>query len=187
MNYFAIAILFSLPLLAGCEQEVAKVPIPAAVTLTEVAVGHYCEMQVLAHEGPKAQIHLSGVEDPLWFTQVRDGVAYLKSPEKSTEILSFYVNDMGVAKSWAKPGIDNWIEAQKAYFVVGSNARGGMGAPELVPFALRSQAEKFATERGGKVMILSEIPVATVLSPVEMGGSSMDKMSMEHSPRPKKE
>ncbi len=186
MKVFIIA-MFSISLLAGCQQEADDMRAPAAITLTPDAVGHFCEMQIMMHEGPKAQIHLADVKDPLWFAQVRDGIAYLKSPEKSAEITSFYVNDMGAAKSWANPGIDNWIEADKAYYVVGSNARGGMGAPELVPFASRELAEKFASDKGGEIMMLSEIPAATVLSPVEMDGAPMSGMKMNHSKDMKKE
>ncbi len=182
MRIFTFALLFSLALLAGCQDEAVESRTVEAVTLNEDAIGHFCQMQVLAHEGPKAQISLSGSNERLWFTQVRDGIAYFKSPEQSAEITSFYVNDMGVAPSWAKPGTDNWITAQDAFFVVGSDARGGMGAPELVPFASKSKAEKFIAERGGKVMLLSEIPAATVLSPVEMKGAPMEKMEMKGTP-----
>lgn len=172
MNPFAVvAILLPFIALAGCQDNVNQTSTPAAVTLTEEAAGHYCQMMILGHEGPKAQIHLAGFPDPLWFSQVRDGIAFVKSPEKTGEILAFYVNDMGAAKSWAEPGIDNWIDAKAAVFVVGSDARGGMGAPEIVPFADKGKAEAFARERGGKVMNLAEIPADAVLAPVDHGAA----------------
>ena len=163
----ALALLIPLAFVAGCKDEGAQLPLPDPMVLTEEAAGHYCQMVILEHQGPKAQVHLAGFPAPLWFSQVRDGIAYLKSPEQSAEISVLYVNDMGEAVSWTEPGADNWIDASTAYFVVGSDAIGGMGAPELAPFSDETKAKKFATEHGGEIMRLDEIPAEVVLSPVE--------------------
>ncbi|MCY3669991.1 MAG: nitrous oxide reductase accessory protein NosL [Alphaproteobacteria bacterium] len=80
-------------LLAGCGEEEAALPDP--VRLTAEAVGHYCMMTVLDHEGPKAQIHLEGIPEPIFFTQVRDALAYAKGPERSAGLRAIYVSDMG--------------------------------------------------------------------------------------------
>ncbi len=157
--------LLALALLAACDDETSRA-LPSPLTLNDDAAGYYCQMVILEHEGPKAQLFLAGAPAPLWFSQVRDGLAYLKSPEQEGEILVLYVNDMGKAKSYAEPGADNWIKAQDAFYVVGSDAIGGMGAPELVPFGTAEHAEEFAAARGGAVMKLEDIPVETVLSPV---------------------
>lgn len=164
----AIALLLSLIVLAGCKDEKAALAnLPEPMILTDEAAGHYCQMVILEHQGPKAQAHLDGFSAPLWFSQVRDGIAYLKSPEQTAEVLVLYVNDMGEAASWFEPGEDNWIKATTAYFVVGSDAIGGMGAPELAPFSDPQKAEQFAIEHGGEVMKLDEISAETVLSPIE--------------------
>ncbi len=160
----------------GCKENTAPASKPEAIALTAEAAGYYCQMVILEHQGPKAQVHLAGSLAPLWFSQVRDGIAYLKSPEQSAEILAFYVNDMGAAASWAEPGADNWIDADTAYFVVGSDVIGGMGAPEIAPFADAQKAGEFADERGGKVMRLSEIPAETVLSPVEFNTAALEQI-----------
>ncbi len=152
---------------SACLQD-AEAPPPAPVAMTESALGHYCQMEVIEHAGPKGQIHLAGLDMPIWFSQVRDGVAYVKSQERSADILAFYVNDMGKAADWENPGPDNWLDAREAVFVVGSNAVGGMGAPELVPFAEETQAEAFALEHGGQLQRLAEIDPSVVLSPVEI-------------------
>ncbi len=172
-----IALLGSIALVTGCTENASQADKPAAIALTEEAAGHYCQMVILEHDGPKAQAHLAGLPAPLWFSQVRDGIAYLKSPEQSAELRVLYVNDMGVAKSWSDPGPDNWIDAQSAYFVVGSDAVGGMGAPELAPFSDRAKAEDFAHRRGGEVMRLEDIPAETVLSPVEFDAVKPDASS----------
>ncbi|MDZ4137241.1 MAG: nitrous oxide reductase accessory protein NosL, partial [Paracoccaceae bacterium] len=66
---------------------------------------------------------------------------------------------------------DNWINAKDAVFVVGSAQAGGMGAPELVPFARRPEAEAFAAHNGGRVLTLAAIDDADVLTPVALEGN----------------
>ncbi|SMX49333.1 nitrous oxide reductase accessory protein NosL [Maliponia aquimaris] len=151
--------------LGACKKEVAERPLP--VSMTAEAVGHYCQMDLLEHPGPKAQVHLDGLPDPLFFSQVRDAIAYQRMPEQSHAIAAIYVSDMGVAPSWQSPGADNWIAAESAVFVVGASINGGMGAPELVPFADRSAAEAFVADNGGEILSLAAVPDDTVLTPVE--------------------
>lgn len=158
--------------LSACKEDVADSTLPAPIALTEEAAGHYCQMVILEHQGPKAQIFLAGLEAPLWFSQVRDGLAYIKSPEQSHEILGLYVNDMAKANDWNEPGSNNWMLARDAFFVVGSDAIGGMGAPEIVPFGTETAALDFAMQRGGSVMSLKEVPVSAVLGPIELAGNS---------------
>ena len=69
------------------------------------------------------------------------------------------------ARSWAEPGEDNWILASEAYFVAGSSAVGGMGAPELVPFSERAAAQAFALAKGGRLLSLPEVADEDVLGP----------------------
>ena len=158
--------LLALALLAACDDETSRA-LPSPMTLNDDAAGFYCQMVILEHDGPKAQLFLEGGIAPLWFSQVRDGLAYLKSPEQEGVILVLYVNDMGKAPSYADPGADNWINAKDAYYVVGSDAIGGMGAPELVPFGTAESAQEFAATHGGTVQKLDEISIESVLSPVE--------------------
>jgi copper chaperone NosL len=155
--------------LAACKQETAQDVAPVA--LTAEAVGHFCQMDLLEHPGPKAQVHLEGLPGrPLYFSQVRDGIAYTRMPEQSYPILAFYVNDMGAAgASWDDPGARNWILADQAWFVLDSRREGGMGAPEMVPFREREAALAFAAREGGHVVRLHEISDDMVLAPVETG------------------
>lgn len=158
-----LALALSLISLAACnEAEVAARPDP--VVLTVEATGHYCQMTVLDHEGPKAQIHLSGNPNPVWFTQVRDAVAFTRLPEEPKNYTAIYVNDMAKAESWANPGTDNWIEARDAFFVVGSRKAGGMGAPEAIPFGTEQAALGFTAENGGSVVRFDKIPDSYVLT-----------------------
>lgn len=149
--------------LAACKEDLAAVPAP--IKMARDAVGHYCQMTLAEHPGPKAQVHLTGVEEPIFFSQVRDAIAYQRMPEQSHAIAAIYVNDMAVAPSWEAPGDENWIAAGEAHFVVGSDRVGGMGAPELVPFSDIAAAERFAAEHGGRIAALRSIADADVLSP----------------------
>ncbi|WP_425101366.1 nitrous oxide reductase accessory protein NosL [Tropicibacter sp. S64] len=160
-----IALALVALMLSGCKEEVAERPLP--VTMTAEAVGHYCQMDLLEHPGPKAQVHLSGLPDPLFFSQVRDAIAYQRMPEQSHAIAAIYVSDMGAAPSWEAPGADNWIAAETAVYVVGATVAGGMGAPELIPFADRAAAEDFVARNGGEILSLLSVPDETVLAPVE--------------------
>lgn len=158
--------LIALMALAACKEDIAVAPDP--VDLTPDALSFFCQMNIAEHGGPKGQIHLKGYPAPLFFAQVRDMVAYLKSPERDAEITAVYVSDMGAAPNWQQPGISNWIAAENATFVVGSNVAGGMGAREVVPFANTTDAAAFITRYGGSALPLSDIPDAEVLGPVDL-------------------
>ncbi|KPN64753.1 copper chaperone NosL [Aliiroseovarius crassostreae] len=160
--------------LAACKEEVVQDTSP--VLLNADAVGHYCQMNLLEHDGPKAQAHLAGLPAaPLFFSQVRDAIAYMRMPEQSHAILAVWVNDMGAAgATWNAPGADNWITAEEAIYVVGARVVGGMGAPEVVPFSNVAKATDFATKNGGTVMRLADIPDSAVLAPVVLDGEETD-------------
>lgn len=163
------AALLALALLAACDgEDGAGGGRPPAVALDADAVSHFCQMGILEHPGPKGQIHLEGHPKPLFFSQVRDAVAFVKSPETLGTIRAVYVPDMGAAPSWDAPGRENWIAAETALFVVGSGRRGGMGAPEIVPFKEREAAAAFAAEHGGEIMPLDAIPPEAALGAVEL-------------------
>ena len=163
MKFLALTLLLAL---GACTREVAQDTAPQEMTAE--TLGHYCQMNLLEHPGPKAQVHLKGMPAPLFFSQVRDAIAYTRAPEQVAPILAIYVNDMGRAgATWEKPGDGNWVDAKTAFFVVGSGREGGMGAPETVPFTVLAKAEAFAKAEGGKVLELAAITDAMVLAPVE--------------------
>ena len=69
-----VLVLASMLALAACRNE--SDPLPGSVALTSEALGHYCQMTLLEHPGPKAQVHLDGMPAPLFYSQVRDAIAY---------------------------------------------------------------------------------------------------------------
>ena len=148
-------LLLALLLLAACREEAGP---PAPVAMTPESIGFFCQMNMLDHGGPKAQVHLDGFPgQPLFFSQVRDAVAYLRSPEKDGAVLAIYVTDMARA-DWNDPAHAPWVEAAKASYVVGSHRLGGMDQPEFIPFADPARAEAFALQNGGKVYAFADIP-----------------------------
>lgn len=156
-NYmYRFSLLLFIFLVAACEKT-QPLEVAPAQTLTREANGYYCLMTVINHSGPKGQIILSDKKQALWFTSVRDTIAFTLSPEEPKNIAAIYVNDMSDA-NWDNPGEDNWIDAREAWYVLGSKRSGGMGAAEAVPFSTKEQAELFSSNQGGNVYAFAEIP-----------------------------
>lgn len=167
----SIIILGSLSLLVACQEKTAQDTTPQDMTVE--TLGHYCQMNLLEHSGPKGQVFLEGMPAPLFFSQVRDAIAYLRGPEQMAPIVAVYVNDMGATgATWDNPGDGNWIAVEKAVYVIGSVRQGGMGAPEAVPFSSREKALLFARAEGGKVLSFEEITDDMVLTPVDIEPNS---------------
>jgi copper chaperone NosL len=152
-------------LLAACSEQVAEAPPPAPRDLDREAIGHYCRMIVADHPGPKAQLFLDDREAPYWFSSVRDALAFTLLPEEPRNIAAIYVNDMSSTR-WEAPGNDSWIALDDAWFVVGSERAGGMGAPEAVPFGSAAAAAAFADRYGGRVVRRDGISADYVLGEV---------------------
>lgn len=144
----------------GCEKQSA-IAAPEPHTLTRDASGYYCLMTVVYHKGPKGQIILSDGKVN-WFTSVRDTIAFTLLPEEPKNIAAIYVNDMSQA-DWDNPGEDNWIDARSAWYVIGSQRVGGMGAAEAVPFATEDSAQAFTEKHGGEVVAFEDIPPDYIL------------------------
>jgi copper chaperone NosL len=177
--------LVSVGLTACDEPKEANAPPPAK--LTRDAKGHYCRMIVLDHKGPKGQIHVEGRKTPVWFSSVRDTIAFTMLPEEPKRITAIYVNDM-TDTPWDRPGPETWIDAKKALYVIGSSKRGGMGAAEAVPFKGEAAAKAFAAKFGGQVVPFGKIPKKYILGESGTAPSyDMDKEGghMHHGAAPK--
>ena len=155
--------LLALSGLAGCGEDDDVVARPAPVEPTREASGHYCGMILVDHSGPKAQVHLPGELEPVWFSSVRDAIAFTMLPEEPRNFIAIYVNDMGVAQ-WEAPEPGTWIDANGAWYVIGSDRMGGMGVPEAVPFATREAAEGFVVAHGGRIVALTDVPESYIFA-----------------------
>jgi copper chaperone NosL len=174
MTLTRIALIGALAaLVAACGSEQTAEAPPEPVELTDEATGHYCGMLLESHEGPKGQIHLTRYIHPIWFSSVRDAVAFTRLPEEPKDIIAIYVNDMGRATNWANPEPGTWVEAREAWFVIESERRGGMGAPEAVPFSAEELAKAFQESHGGRLVRFDDIPDDYVLGPVELDAHGM--------------
>ncbi len=175
MRRIAIACALLLPLaFAGCnEKPAAKIPPPHRMTAEDI--GHYCGMNVLEHPGPKGQISVASLIQPVWFSSVRDTLAFTMLPDEPKDIQAIYVSDMGKAPNWDQPGADNWVEARKALFVIESRVKSGMGGDEAVPFSDRAAAEKFVGENGGRIVDFDEVPRDYVLASGNVAAGTSDE------------
>lgn len=154
----ALAAIF----LAGCSpKENAVMPAPTAMTAE--AMGRYCGMNVMEHDGPKGQVIMQQTEEVIWFSSARDTVAFTMLPEEPRDIAAIYVSDMSKAPSWEKPGAENWVDARKAHYVIESSRVGGMGMAEAVPFSVEQDASAFAEKNGGRVVGFKDIPENYIL------------------------
>ena len=169
----SLAAVLAFGLTACMEEEMAELPPPAPLTIE--AMGYYCNMTITDHQGPKGQVRLKSLKKPLWFSSVRDTVAFTLLPEEPKDIAVVYVTDMSKVDAWENPDNRDWIDAQAAHVVIGSSKHGGMGAAEPVPFSSRQAAEGFARQYGGKIVAFSEIPESAVLGMVEIGSNSGNK------------
>ncbi len=164
--------------LAACDgDETADVPKPAELTRDDIS--HFGRMIVQNHKGPKGQIHLKDRQKPLWFSSVRDTIAFTMLPGESKRIAAIYVNDMTRA-SWERPETGTWIAARAAWYVIGSRRRGGMGAPEAVPFAKPDAAATFAAKHGGRVVGFGDIPRDYILGST----GAMPRQGLEKKAKP---
>ena len=182
-SLFAVmAILPALTFLSGCNFEQANA-LPDPEELTEEATGHYCQMIIANHAGPKAQIFVSGQEKPFWFPSVRDAFAFIMLPGEAKNVRAFYVNDMGVAQNWDHPETDTWTDALKAVFVIDSLKKGGMNLNEVVPFSTREAAQEFTLAHKGRVVTFDEVSVEYVFADPSLTGDvgSHKKTSMDSS------
>ncbi len=96
----------------------------------------------------------------------------MSRPEAWTQflakIIGVYVSDMGAVQSWAQPGIENWVLAEGALFVVGVKVAGRMGAQEVVAVKEVHKAANFAAQWGGQIMSLDAISTEAVLGPIDL-------------------
>ncbi|HUW27767.1 MAG TPA: nitrous oxide reductase accessory protein NosL [Sulfuriferula sp.] len=118
-------------------------------------------MLLLDFPGPKAQIHYADGETDFFCDTMEMFSLYLK-PEQQRRVKAIFTQDMGKA-NWQAPR-GQWIDARKAYFVIGSDMSGSMG-PTLASFARMEDARAFSKTHGGKVLRFDQVtPEMTTLA-----------------------
>jgi len=149
---------------ACSDRQPASVVVPQE--LTRDAVGYFCGMTVLDHKGPKGQVFLADRQQPLWFSSVRDTIAFTMLPGEPKNIVAIYVTDIGHA-SWDQPEPGTWIDARQAFYVLGSDRVGGMQVAEVVPFVTREDARLFIKQYGGEIVVFDAVPRESIFETTE--------------------
>jgi len=116
---------------------------------------HLCGMIIDGFPGPKGQLYERGEQESFKFCSTRDMFAYLLDPEHQHAIQTAYVHDMATTH-WNNPDDEIFIDARKAWYVVGHNKKGAMG-PTLASFADENVANAFAQQYGGHIIDFSGI------------------------------
>ena len=150
-------------LLAGCNQDIAGLPKPPPQEPTATSDAYFCSMGLLEHGGPKAQAFRVGKSEPLWFSSVRDAVAFSILPGEPKDVVAIYVNDMAKARNWNRPEAGAWVEAHDAWYAIGSDYNAGMGGREAVPFSDERAARSFTAAHGGTIVRFKQIPESYIL------------------------
>lgn len=160
MKHILVATATALMLiLAACSpEEDAALPLPLEPDSSSIA--YFCHMALTEHDGPKGQLFLRGQMAPVWFSSPGEVFMFLTTElAQPRDLRAVYVNDMGRG-SWEKPEVGAWIEAETAFYVVGSSKTGAMGDKEAVPFASKDMAAQFAKEFGGEVLDFEQAKAA---------------------------
>ena len=150
----AASAIAPLGLLSGCSEQAAQQRSLAPVEIDRSTSCELDGMLLADYPGPKAQIHFAGQDKPSFFCDTVELFSTLLAGEQVRAVQAVYVQDMGKAE-WDHPQ-GHWIDAKTAVYVVGSKRHGSMG-PTIGSFAQEADAQKFATEYGGKVLRFGDI------------------------------
>ena len=90
----------------------------------------------------------SSFDSPLDLFRFLNNIALFDKQHKAADIGAIYVADYATKA---------WTDAKKAFFVLGSQARGPMNEPNLPAFATREAADAHAKAQGGKVLAFGEV------------------------------
>jgi copper chaperone NosL len=164
--------------LAACDGEPDQAAGPPAMDPTRDAMTYFGRMILVDHLGPKAQIHLKSRDEPLWFPSVRDAKAFTLLPGEPRDITAIYVTDMALSEGWDHP--KTWAPAAAMTYVIEADVRGGMGAPEAVPFGAKEAADRFIADHGGRAVDWETIPEDYVLGEVPEDGEDIPMMHPMH-------
>ncbi|MCX4187930.1 nitrous oxide reductase accessory protein NosL [Methylophaga sp. OBS4] len=136
-----------------------------AVTIESGDECHQCGMIIKRFPGPKGQLYQRGNDQVLKFCSTRDMFAYLLDPEHQHAIQTVYVHDMAQT-SWDAPDDEFYIDARKAWFVLGHSRQGAMG-PTLASFSDKNIANMFAKEYGGSVVAFEAVTQALISGQID--------------------
>jgi len=152
-----------LGLLSGCgEADKTTAMVQQVVEIESSDECHLCGMIITNYPGPKGQLYSRGIKGNMKFCSTRDMFAFVVDPENQHNIQQAFVHDMAVTP-WGHPEEDTYIDAKKAFYVIGHGKKGAMG-PTLASFAKKADADAFAASQGGRVLTFEEITLDVLVS-----------------------
>lgn len=158
MNHFKLFTIISLLLLVGCNDKQAQQQmLKQAVAIESSDECHLCGMLIANFSGPKGEIADKRSEQVNKFCSTRDMFAYYLQPENKRHVTQLFVHDMS-KMPWDEPNDGHFIDAKKAWYVLGSSKRGAMGKT-LASFSKKQHALAFKKEFGGQVYGFEEITI----------------------------
>ncbi|MDP5293377.1 nitrous oxide reductase accessory protein NosL [Oceanimonas sp. CHS3-5] len=137
-------------LLAGCGEPGADALARQAVAIEQGDECHLCGMVISRFPGPKGEAYEQGVEEVRKFCSTRDLLNWALEPENRHARQEIWVHDMSEVP-WEQPDDEHFINAETAWYVVGSSQAGAMG-PTPASFGDRAVADAFAGQYGGEVL-----------------------------------
>lgn len=153
---FRIIFLVLVFVLVGCsEQGEQEQMLHQAVAIESSDECHLCGMLIVNFSGPKGELFRKGItkadgDEVKKFCSTRDMFSFYLDPENKRNVTSILVHDMSKAP-WESPNDEFFIDARKAWFVIGSSQTGAMGKT-LASFSKKVDADAFAQEFGGRVI-----------------------------------
>jgi len=173
---FSVAVIFVLALMIGCAASGSKTADKASASGSEMTAA--VKPMTIPESASCGKCGMYPAKYPRWQSQIifKDGTMtpfdgckcmfnFMAAMDKydnkhsGEDLSAVLVKDFNSGK---------WLNAQEAYYVVGSNMMGPMGK-ELIPFADHAEAKKFHGEQGGTMMKYADI-TPEVLETLGMGG-----------------
>ncbi|MBM7073816.1 nitrous oxide reductase accessory protein NosL [Shewanella sp. 202IG2-18] len=152
-----ILLLATTLILAACSQEPEQVTVRQAQAIHSGEECHLCGMIITNFPGPKGELYIKTSDKVKKFCSTRDMFSFLLDPEYKKQVKEVYVHDMSKSH-WDKPNDNYFIDARKAFFVVGSSQTGAMGKT-LASFSAKTDANAFAKEFAGQVHAFEQIKI----------------------------
>jgi nitrous oxide reductase accessory protein NosL len=107
-----------------------------------------CGMFVAKYPNWLARIHYNNPEKVQFFDGVKDMMVFYFNPERFDGFPRQKIKEILVKDYYSL----EWLSAQKAFFVIGSDIYGPMGH-ELIPFSSMEAAENFMKDHHGKEIL----------------------------------
>jgi copper chaperone NosL len=185
-----ILVMFTALAASACNAENSAGEVAALTPIEPGESCHVCGMIVANFPGPKAQAAVKNREKTLKFCSTADLFTWLLQPETEAIVQAVYVHDMGASgASWDKPSDAHYVDVKKAWYVVGGDQMGAMGAT-LASFKEKGAAEHYIMQHGGQLKRYTDIDLALMANlqkpmdhnmPMGKSSSSGHQMPMSHS------